>query len=230
MNDNQSQFCFVDWTDDDIAAHLFHLFDISMDTIVYTLSFLIHELAVNEDVQQRLYDEIARTNDTLNGTQITYRSLQSMDYLDMVVSETLRKWPVNIMLDRTVIKEYSLLNGDGSKMTLAPGEIVRIPVWAIHHDPKYYRNPEQFDPDRFSAANRAAIDPMTFLPFGIGPRACISSRFVLLQVKLNVFCLLAKFRVERCNKTEVPLKMRSLSRDPNGHLRNKGFSVVFKLR
>lgn len=201
-----------------------------MDTIVYTLSFLIHELAVNEDVQQRLYDEVARTNETLNGAQITYRSLQSMDYLDMVVSETLRKWSVNTMLDRIVTKDYTLLNSDGGKVALTPGEIVRIPVLAIHHDPKCYRNPEQFDPDRFSAANRAAIDPMTFLPFGIGPRACISSRFVLLQVKLNVFCLLTRFRVERCKKTEVPLKMRSLNRDPNGHLRNKGFSMVFKLR
>ena len=53
------------------------------------------------------------------------------------------------------------------------GEFVWIPIYALHHDPKYYPDPSRFDPERFSDDNKASIDPVTYLPFGIGPRNCI---------------------------------------------------------
>lgn len=45
----------------------------------------------------------------------------------------------------------------------------------IQMDPEYYPNPDKFDPDRFSDENKSAVDPYTFLPFGIGPRNCIGN-------------------------------------------------------
>lgn len=54
------------------------------------------------------------------------------------------------------------------------GLVVTIPIFAIHRDAQYYENPERFDPERFSDENKRNITPATYMPFGLGPRNCIS--------------------------------------------------------
>lgn len=51
--------------------------------------------------------------------------------------------------------------------------LIQIPVYGIHHDEKYFPDPEKFLPERFSEENKAFMDKDAYLPFGIGPRNCI---------------------------------------------------------
>lgn len=191
------------------------------------MSFISHELAINEDIQQRLYEEVAETAESLDGQQITYEALQKMKYLDMVVSETLRKWPIGVMSERKVSKQYLFENSDGTKALLMPNEAVWIPTFAIHRDPEYYPNPTKFDPERFSAENKHKINQGAYLPFGIGPRACVASRFALMQTKATVYHLLLNFKLECGAKTVIPLKLKASanSMDAEG-----GFWLNFKHR
>lgn len=53
------------------------------------------------------------------------------------------------------------------------GDGIWVPIYGIHRDPKYYANPDKFDPERFSDANKDTIQPFSYLPFGSGPRNCI---------------------------------------------------------
>lgn len=53
------------------------------------------------------------------------------------------------------------------------GDMILIPVIGIHFDPKYFPNPNKFDPDRFSDENKSSIVPGSYIPFGVGPRNCI---------------------------------------------------------
>ena len=74
------------------------------------------------------------------------------------------------MLDRKCVKAYNIPNTD---IVIEKGCKVVIPSYAIHHDPRYYPDPDAFDPDRFQEENVKSRPSYTYLPFGEGPRLCI---------------------------------------------------------
>lgn len=208
-------------------ANCMIFFTAGFSAVSSSLCFLCHELAVNPDVQAKLYAEVAAVNGSLNGAKITYEVLQKMKYLDMVVSEGLRKWNVGLLIDRAVNKQYLIENSDGSKVLLQPGDNVWIPVYAIQRDPKHYPEPDKFIPERFSPDNRDQVNLATYLPFGAGPRACIANRFALMQLKATVYYLLSSFRLEPNQKTQVPMQLK---RNAGTVDADKGFFLQFKLR
>lgn len=143
------------------------------DTTSNLLQSVTFELAQNPDVQHELFKEITDVNEKSNGKPITYEVLHRMKYLDMVVSEALRKHPPFPQMDRTCTKDYELDLGNGKIIPIKKGEMVLLPYYQFHRDPEYYPNPEKFDPLRFSDENKDSIVSGTYLPFGLGPRACI---------------------------------------------------------
>ncbi|XP_058837422.1 probable cytochrome P450 9f2 [Topomyia yanbarensis] len=195
------------WTENELIAQCFLFFLAGFDTVSTAMTFLAYELTANPDIQNRLHDEIVQTNQLLNGTPLTYEVLQKMVYLDMVVSESLRKWPPALGSDRYCTKDYVYDDGAGTRFTIEKDQTILIPTYAIHHDPKYYPNPEMFDPERFSETNRSKIDIATYLPFGVGPRNCIGSRLALMEVKLILYYLLKDFSLEPTEKTQIPLQL-----------------------
>jgi cytochrome P450 family 9 len=78
------------------------------------------------------------------------------------------------MVDRKCTKTYTL--STEPPFTLKPGEGVWVPIYALHHDPDYFPDPEKFDPERFSDENKGNIKQCTYLPFGSGPRSCIGKQ------------------------------------------------------
>jgi len=72
------------------------------------------------------------------------------------------------------VKDYEM-QYDDKKFVIEKGKYFYIPIFGIHHDERYYNNPEKFDPERFSDENRKNIDPDTYLPFGkliVNPTEC----------------------------------------------------------
>lgn len=167
-----------------------------------------HELACDPDIQQRLYEEVAEIRRALDGAPITYEALQKMRYMDMVVSETLRRWPPISGTDRQVSKRYRMENSDGTVVELTPDDAVWFAIYGIHTDAAYWPNPEKFDPERFSEENRRNIRPGTFIPFGSGQRSCIASRYALMVAKTLFYFILDEFKIETCNKTPNPLRLK----------------------
>lgn len=167
------------WNDDEIIAQCFLFFIAGFDTTSTFLSILTYELAINPDMQKRLYEEVIEYDRLSNG-KITYDNLQKMKYMDMVVSEGLRRWPPGAFTDRVCVKDYKYDDGK-YKFTIEKGTSLWIAMSALHHDPNNFPNPMQFDPERFSEENRNQIKPGTYVPFGIGPRNCIG-----MLLKLNI--------------------------------------------
>lgn len=94
-------------------------------------------------------------------------------------AETLRKWPPGYFLDRHCVKDYPVppVSKTEKPLVIKKGEIIWISVVGLHHDPKYYLDPERFDPERFSEENKGNINTSTYLPFRSGPRSCIGIYF-----------------------------------------------------
>jgi cytochrome P450 len=68
----------------------------------------------------------------------------------------------------------------GTDVTVEKGTRVLLPVFALHHDPKYYPDPERFDPERFCEEEKKKRPQFAYLPFGEGPRICIGKYYFLL--------------------------------------------------
>ncbi|CAH1969397.1 unnamed protein product [Acanthoscelides obtectus] len=201
-------------TNIDIAAQAMIFFLGGFETSSNLMSFMAYELAANKYVQDRLRKEIQDTLDECNG-QLTHEALLKMKYMDMVVSETLRKWPSNLVIDRECTKPYTLepVQSREKPIHLEKGSYVSAMVYCIHRDPKYFPNPDIFDPERFSSENIDKIQPYTYLPFGVGPRSCIGSRFALLETKALFFYLLMSFEIVRTEKSckSVQLERKGIS-------------------
>lgn len=160
------------WTDNQLFSQAMIFFFAGFETSANLLTTLAYEMVANPDIQEELHDEIQMIHEQRAGKRLDYETLQKMKYLDQVVTETLRKWPPFPQVDRVCVKDYHYDDGD-LKLNIKKGEALFISIYGVQHDPQYFPNPDRFDPERFSDANKANIMPASLLAFGIGPRNCI---------------------------------------------------------
>ncbi|NXY82688.1 CP3AT protein, partial [Alcedo cyanopectus] len=185
-------------SDEEILAQALIFVFAGYETTSSTLSYISYNLATHPDVQQQLQDEIDAN--LPNKATPTYNAIMQMDYLDMVVNESLRLFPAGGRIERVCKKTVEI-----NSVTIPKGMVVMIPAHVLHRDPGYWPEPDEFRPERFSKDNKESIDPYTFLPFGAGPRNCIGMRFALLMVKVAVIVLLQNFTFRTCKDTPIPL-------------------------
>ncbi|KAM9101386.1 cytochrome P450 3A24 [Sarcophilus harrisii] len=203
-------------TEMEIAAQAVTFLFAGYETTSTTLGFIAYNLATHPEIQKKLHEEIDRT--LPNKAALTYDIIFQMEYLDMVVNETLRLFPLGGRIER-ICGKTAEING----LTIPKGTIMMIPVYVLHHDPEYWPEPEEFRPERFDREGRKSIDPYIFLPFGAGPRNCIGMRFALLTMKTALVMLLQNFTLEPCKETPIPLEL-----DTKGFMQPKK-PIILKL-
>lgn len=192
---------------DDLVSQAAIFFIGGFETSSTTMSFTLYELALNQAVQNTLRAEI---HDALAKTdgKITYDMVTSLPYLDMVISETLRKYPALGFLDRLCIADYKVPNSD---LVIEKDTPVFISVIGSHYNPEYFPDPEKYDPLRFTEEAKNSRPSFIYFPFGDGPRICIGSRLGLMQSKLGVIQILKDYELSPCEKTRIPMVL-----DPKG--------------
>ena len=99
---------------------------------------------------------------------------------------------------RTCTKDYKIPE---SNFTIPKGTPVSLPILGFHMDPRYFPEPEKFDPDRFSSENKGKITTGTFFPFGQGPRMCLGKNFIRMEGRLYLANLIRSFRILPSDKT-----------------------------
>ncbi|XP_060696805.1 cytochrome P450 3A21-like isoform X1 [Hemiscyllium ocellatum] len=187
-------------TDTEILAQAMTFIFAGYETTSNTLSYTAHNLAIHPDVQKKLQQEIDEAFP--NKAPPTYEGVMQLEYMEMVISETLRMFPPAPRIDRVCKKDVQL-NG----VTVPKGTVVMVPAYVLHHDPKYWPEPEEFRPERFSKENRESRNPNIFLPFGVGPRNCIGMRFAQLMMKMALASFLQHLTIVPCQETSIPLEL-----------------------
>ncbi|XP_070208336.1 cytochrome P450 3A24-like [Littorina saxatilis] len=185
----------------EIAGQIFVFYVAAYETTSTTLQYLAYNLAMHPDVQDKVVMEIEQQ---LGEEDPSYENVAKLKYMEQTINETLRLFPpvttVSRMASETVhIKGVTIPKGCG----------VLIPICDILRDPQHFPDPEAFNPDRFSSANKAAMDPLAFIPFGYGPRLCIGQRLALLEIKIAMVHVLRKMRFVKTPDLPEKVKFRT---------------------
>lgn len=95
-----------------------------------------------------------------------------------------------------------------TSIVIEKGTSIICPIYPIHTDPEIYPEPEKYNPDRFLPEEVKKRHPLSFLPFGEGPRSCMAPRYANTLVKIALVKILTNFEFKLdYTKTKVPLKM-----------------------
>lgn len=137
------------------------------ETTANALSWTLHLLGDHPEVQQRLHMEL----DGLTGPP-TSDDLPHLTYTRAVVTEAMRRYPPVWMLGRSLSAQVDL-----GGWRAPAGSIVAVSPLLMHHDPRWFPEPDAFDPDRWLDERRDAVPRHAYLPFGTGPRSCVGEQF-----------------------------------------------------
>ncbi|KAI9264720.1 cytochrome P450 [Sporodiniella umbellata] len=163
------------------------------DTTANALSFCLYNLAKNKRVQQKLRDEINEIfgKDSYD-LRPTIEELKKMKYINLVIKENLRLYsPIDLLLPRKVNQNTTL--GD----TFIPkGSTLAIDASAIHRNPKFWKNPDEFIPERFGeGGDQEGHEGLTWIPFSNGSRQCIGMNFSLTEQRLTLAILVKRYEI-----------------------------------
>ncbi|KAK3726218.1 hypothetical protein RRG08_018661 [Elysia crispata] len=173
---------------DEIVAQALLFIIAGYDGSSGALQFLYYQLARHQEVQAKILQEIL--DEVGEDQEPTYENCQNLHYTEAAIEETLRMYPPILLLLRNCTKDTEL---GGTFIPAGTGVIV--PNFNIGRDPELFHDPEEFKPERFLGDARLAINPATFVAFGLGPRQCIGLRFAMLQVKLALVYTLRKVAI-----------------------------------
>ncbi|KOB70741.1 Uncharacterized protein OBRU01_14866 [Operophtera brumata] len=182
-------------TDELLAAQAFFFFLAGLEPSASAMFSTIIEVGRHPEILQRVHEEIDETFEKYNGL-LTYDAIMEMKYLDNVINEAMRMYPPIGFLTRECVQNTVLPVGN---IKVDKGTKIFMPIYEIHHDTKYYKNPEVFDPERFS--NECKVSDASYMPFGRGNRVCIGLRFAKLQIKAGIVHALRRFTVNTTVQT-----------------------------
>lgn len=180
----------LEFTDEVLAAQAFFFFLAGVDPSAAAMFVTLMELGRHSDVRKRAHEEVDAVFVKYDN-KLTYDAVSEAEYLDRVLSESMRMYPPLGFLSRQCMKDTVLPNGN---IPVEKGVKVFLPIYDLHHDPKYFPNPEVFDPDRF--LKEGEINSMTYAPFGKGNRYCIGARYARLQLLSGLMHFLRHYTVK----------------------------------
>ncbi|XP_045520601.1 cytochrome P450 6B2-like [Pieris brassicae] len=192
--------------DELLVAQVFVFYAAGFETSSFATSVTLHKLAFHPQIQARAQEEIDEILVSYDG-KLCFEAVSKMTYLEMVFKESMRMFSSFGFLQRVCCQRYTFPSLD---ITIDPGVIVFIPSQAIQIDGKYFENPSEFCPERFSPES-TYHHKYSFMPFGEGPRGCIGARLGQMQSLAGLAAILQKFTVEPSDKTPVELPVNPWS-------------------
>lgn len=174
--------------DQQLRDEVMTIFLAGHETTAVALSWVWVLLSRYPMVERKAREEL---DTVLGGRTPTLEDLGKLTYLGMVIDEAMRLLPPVYVIQRIALED-DVLGG----YRIQAGERVAISIYATHHNPRVWENPEGFDPERFHPDRAAGRHRFAFLPFGGGGRICIGNNFALMEAKLILALVMQTYRLE----------------------------------
>lgn len=175
------------WTDDEIRDEMLTIYLAGHETTAVALLWTLVSLANHPSVTEELDDELARV---LGGAEPTPEDVERLPYTGQVVDESLRMYPPIWIYPRDAVADDEL-----GGFHIPGGSSVLLSPLVSHRNPRYWDNPEAFDPHRFDPDRVKERPRMTYFPFGAGARMCIGNFMALLELRMITAMIHQRFRL-----------------------------------
>lgn len=184
--DDQSSAGSATLTSQEIHDNCFVLFGAGFDTSASAMTWWIGLMAKHPEVVDKLRRELA----TLGDDQNVLERIAHLPFLNATVKEAMRLYPPSTALfTRVALRDVVIGETEIPKGTLAA-----IPVWHLHHDARFFDEPNEFRPERF-LPDAPSIPRGAYLPFGAGPHFCLGQHFASIEMALIASYLIREFDV-----------------------------------
>jgi cytochrome P450 len=186
------------------------------ETVAHALAWTWYLLAKHPEVEAKLHQEL---DAVLGGALPTVEHQPALPYARMVLSESMRLFPPVWVIARQALEECTI-----GRFRLPAGTVVSMSQFVVHHDSRWYPDPERFDPERWAPARETRMPKHAYFPFGSGSRHCLGERFAWMEATLILAMIAQKWRA--CLAPGAKVEM-----DPGFTLRPRfGVHVTLKSR
>ena len=191
--------------DQQVRDHCATLIAAGHETTASAATFALYLLANHPEVAKRLFEEL----DRVVGTSLPRpEDFPNLVYTRMVFAESMRLYPPICAVARTVNEEYEV----GGHL-LKAGTVVQACQYTMHRDPRFFPEPQRFDPERFTPTAQASRPKFSYFPFGGGARRCIGESFAWMEGVLLVATIFKRWRMRLVTSADMELQP-SLSLHP----------------
>jgi cytochrome P450 len=157
------------------------------ETTANALAWTWYLLSQNPEAEARMHAELdAVLADRAPGVG----DMPRLAYTEMVLAESMRLFPPAWIIGRRAMEPYSIGGFDVPERS-----IVLASQWVTHRDPRYFPDPERFDPERWRPAAKEARPKFSYFPFGGGPRVCIGEGFAWMEGILILAAIGSRWRL-----------------------------------
>lgn len=199
-------------SDHEIRDQLMTIFLAGHETTATALAWAAWALAADPELAARTAGE---ADAVLAGRTPTMADLPHLPLIAAVVKETLRRYPpVPGVLMRRAIEDVRI-----GGWPLPKGSLVTMPFFVAQRDPRWYAQPERFDPARFLGDAARELSRGAYIPFGAGPRVCIGNSFATMEMTLIVAMLVQRYTLRPAPGQASPGVTMQVTLRPAGGLR-----------
>lgn len=156
------------------------------ETVGTALNWALYLLAQNPEVEARFHDEIDRE---IGNRLARPDDVRNLKYTEKIIKETLRLYPPLWALKRRVTEDYHV---DGK--VIPAGSTVGVSQYAVQRDPRFFPDPDRFDPERWNPEEEAKRPDYSYFPFGGGARSCIGAGMAMMEMSLALVTLARTWR------------------------------------
>ncbi len=164
------------------------LFLAGHETTANALAWTLYLLALNPDVAARLLSEV---DAALAGGPAEPDAFERLPLTLRVLTESMRLFPPAWTIGRQALLPLEL-----GGFAIPARQPILAAQWVVHRDPRWFEQPERFDPDRWLPERAAGLPRFAYFPFGAGARKCIGEGFAWMEAVLVLATLLARWRFE----------------------------------